>query len=380
MNKKTILFASITVLAFLLLSDFILRLALSPLPSKPFEWPPADMTAHGMMPDPHLFWKLRPGYDGPWGFFKLAYTHELVEEKKIDWQARKERVAPAYAGVTWEVNSHGFRGPTLSGKKNLGAVRLLFLGSSVTFGWGVGAEQAFPERVGRELEARHAGVSFESVNAGVPGYASFQGLRYLETLLYRYEPDLVVAEFGINDGTVAVGRSDRAWEHSRLNDLRLWLRHTGWARLILRVFPPQDKSAPVQDVTQTYQEARENFYRISMTGTRTRVSPADFKANLEKMAARCRNRGTRFFSLVPCLFNEYGKGELVPSVAFEGPVTLPACKTLSARGRDKVQALFLPFDEAHLSPQGHEVLARGLVEFLEDRVDFGKHAPSRGTQ
>ena len=97
------------------------------------------------------------------------------------------------------------------------------------------------------------------------------------------------------------------------------------------------------------------------------------------MAALCRNRGARFFSFVPCLFNEYGKGELVSSVAFEGPGTLPACEILSARGRDKVHALFLPFDEAHLSPQGHKVLARGLVEFLEGRVDFGEMTQAKGT-
>lgn len=367
--KKTVLFAAVTVVAFVLSAEIVLRLSLPPLPSRPFEWPPPDMTQHGLMPDDHLFWKMRPNYDQPWRLFKLAYTHELAENKEIDWQARKSRVARRYAGVTWQVNAMGLRGVPVSSPKKKDTIRLLFLGSSITFGWGVKADEAFPEGVRRALEADYPGVSFETVNAGVPGYSSHQGLRYLEMLLPGLEPDIVVAEFGINDGTSAVGREDKNWEPGRLSSTGPWLRNTGWARLVLRIFPAGSNSAPVQDVRQTYEEARENYYRISMTGHRTRVSPSDFRTNLERTAALCAEAGAGFFTLIPCLYNEYGRGELISSVAFQAPGALMICEALSACAGGGVENLFLPYDEAHLAPAGHGLVARSLTRLVKPYVE-----------
>jgi len=115
--KRTLLFAVITVATFLVFSDLGLRFVLRPPPAKPLEWPPPDMTKHGMMADDALFWKLKPGYNGSWRLYKLAYTHELVKGKEIDWKARQRSTAPVYEGVTWQVNEAGFRGPLISAKK-----------------------------------------------------------------------------------------------------------------------------------------------------------------------------------------------------------------------------------------------------------------------
>jgi lysophospholipase L1-like esterase len=367
--KKTILFAAITVISVLVLSEILLRITLTPLPARPFEWPPADMTKHGLMADETLFWKLRPDYDGRWRLFKLAYTHELVSRQTIDWEARKRLVAPTYGGVTWQVNHRGFRGPLIPAEKREGTVRLLFMGSSITFGWGIRAEEAFPEAVRRELEKIYPGTLFESLNAGVPGYASYQGMRYLEIILPQYKPDVVVAEFGVNDGTLATGREDKAWQPDLLNEIRLRLKNTGWARLVLRVFPPREARAPIEDVKQTYDEAQKSFYRISMTGTRTRVSPADFKANLHRMAGLCQKHGARFVTYIPCLYNEYGEAELVASVDFGGPEVLSVDEILSAYPQDELATFFLPFDEAHLSLKGHGIVAGSLVRFLRAHME-----------
>ena len=366
--KKTPLFALITVVLFLVLSELALRLFLSPLPSRPFEWPPADMTRHGLMTDERLFWKLRPNFNGPWGFYKLAYTHELAAKKDIDWETRRAQVAGTYRGVTWEINSDGFRGPKHLGKEEADTCLLLFMGSSITFGWGVRPEQAFPEVVRQELSAAYPGVSFESINAGVPGYSSHQGLRYLEILLPQYSPDVVVAEFGVNDGTIAVGRADKAWEPSILGEMRLWLRNSGWARLVLGLFRPGRDKPLIQDVWQTHDQAQTNFYRISMTGTRTRVAPEDFTANLEAMAAICSKKGVRFFIFIPCLYNEYGRGDLISSVDFQGNQVLPVLEALAAYPKNKRHTLFLPYDEAHLSPRGHRQVGGGLVRFFKNTI------------
>jgi len=382
MMKKTVFFAVITVVGFLLLSDIALRVFMPRPPARRWEWPPPDKTRHGMMADRTLFWKLRPGYNGPWKIYKLAYTYELAEHKSIDWESRKEMAAPAYRGVTWQVNRDGFRGPPVSRKKRPGTVRLLFLGSSVTFGWGVRAGDAFCETVKERLARSYPQTNFEAINAGVPGYSSYQLAEYLKLILPAYRPDVVVAECGINDGTMAVGKSDKEWHPRAREKIRLLVRNTGWGRLILRLFGPLIKRPAIKDVWQTYDEAITNFYRISMTGTKTRVAPGDFRANLEKMAAMCRENGADFFVYIPTLYNEYGKRRLIPSVDFTGANRIPVYQMLSAYPAGTLETFFLPFDEAHLSVTGHRVVGEYVADFLKAyqfsslRSAWGRHSPA----
>jgi len=366
--RKTTLFATITVLIFLVVSDIALRLLIPSPPSRPFEWPPPDKTRHGMMADKTLFWKLKPGYNGPWGIYKLAYTHELAQKKPIDWEARKQMVAPAYKGVTWQVNQEGFRGSMVSREKQPGTIRLLFLGTSITFGWGVKAEQAFPEIVRKELAKAYPEITIETVNAGVPGYSSYQGLQYLKRRLPAYRPDIVLAEFGINDGTMAVGKGDKDWQPRFSHKIRLELRSSGWGRLVLRVFQPLIKKPAIVDVWQTWDQAKGTFYRISMTGTMTRVDPSDFEANLEKMASLCQKNEALFFVYIPSLYNEYGKKRLIRSVNFTPSNAVPIHQTLLAYPAETIESFLLPFDEAHLSVAGHKVVGDSVAAFAAARL------------
>lgn len=75
--------------------------------------------------------------------------------------------------------------------------RVVFLGDSLTAGYTLGEEQAFPHLVGELLADR--GIEVDVVNAGVSGDTSAGGLRRLDWLL-RQEPDLLVVELGANDG------------------------------------------------------------------------------------------------------------------------------------------------------------------------------------
>jgi len=366
--RKTILFAITTIVIFLVVSDIALRLLIPSPPTRPFEWPPPDKTRHGMMADKALFWKLRPGYNGSWGIYKLAYTYELAQRKPIDWEARKQMVAPAYKGVTWQVNQEGFRGSMIPIEKKPGTIRLLFLGTSITFGWGVKAEQAFPEIVRKELAKAYPEITIETVNAGVPGYSSFQGLQYLKKMLPVYRPDVVLAEFGINDGTMAVGKEDKDWQPRFSDKIRLELRRSGWGRLVLRLFRPLIKKPAIADVWQTWDQAKETFYRISMSGTMTRVAHSDFEANLKEMATLCQKSGPLFFVYIPSLYNEYGKKRLIPSVNFTPSNAVPIHQILLAYPTEAIESSLLPFDEAHLSVAGHKVVGDYVAAFVGARL------------
>jgi acyl-CoA thioesterase-1 len=74
---------------------------------------------------------------------------------------------------------------------------ILFLGTSLTAGYGVGAEHAYPALVQEKLDS--AGYAFRAVNAGLSGETSAGGLRRLEWWLQQ-PVSVLVLELGANDG------------------------------------------------------------------------------------------------------------------------------------------------------------------------------------
>jgi lysophospholipase L1-like esterase len=120
--------------------------------------------------DGDLGWKYRPGADDLWD------------------------------GVRMRINAKGLRMPETSYAKPRGTFRILFLGDSVTVGWGLEEEQTFPRQVAGAL-AERSGKPIEAINAGVNGYSPWQEAIYLEKEGLRYEPDLVVLSFVLNDVT-----------------------------------------------------------------------------------------------------------------------------------------------------------------------------------
>ena len=86
---------------------------------------------------------------------------------------------------------------TTGAKVPVGDQRLvLFLGDSLTAGFGLAADQAFPALVGEALNS--AGVSVRIVNAGVSGDTTSGALERLDWLL-KQKPDVLVVGLGAND-------------------------------------------------------------------------------------------------------------------------------------------------------------------------------------
>jgi acyl-CoA thioesterase-1 len=74
---------------------------------------------------------------------------------------------------------------------------VVFLGDSLTAGYGLTEDEAFPALLGAAL--REAGRPVRVVNAGVSGDTSAGGLRRLPWLLTQH-PDVLVVALGANDG------------------------------------------------------------------------------------------------------------------------------------------------------------------------------------
>lgn len=92
--------------------------------------------------------------------------------------------------VTWCVQ------PSLANNTADSAIRLLVLGDSLTAGYGLAEEEAFPVQLEKALQ--QAGHKVIVINAGVSGDTTAGGLARLEWALAD-APQLVVVELGGND-------------------------------------------------------------------------------------------------------------------------------------------------------------------------------------
>ena len=104
----------------------------------------------------------------------------------------KRNFQGTYPRVRVRTDGHGRRVPAAFAGDATG--RFLFVGDSVTFGFGVPAEQAYPALVAARL-----GRIEDAANAAVPGYNLAQTLATLREQLAVATPEFVVYGFVVND-------------------------------------------------------------------------------------------------------------------------------------------------------------------------------------
>jgi len=84
-------------------------------------------------------------------------------------------------------------------QKPAGAIRIAFFGDSMTYGQGVEFEDTFAFQTGEILRRELNRTDIEILNFGVPAYNILDNLENLKTNVLRYEPDIIVYGYCIND-------------------------------------------------------------------------------------------------------------------------------------------------------------------------------------
>lgn len=136
-----------------------------------------------------------------------AYDPDLGWVNKPGVRTRVE--APKFS-YRLEINDQGLRDRQHPYAKPEGVLRIVLLGDSLAYGWGVDNGLAFADLVERDL-----GPGVEVINLGVPGYSTDQELWMLQREGQRYAPDLVLECFILND---VVGNGE--WESGELRKPR----------------------------------------------------------------------------------------------------------------------------------------------------------------
>lgn len=100
--------------------------------------------------------------------------------------------------VEIKTNSLGLRANReYSLPKPKGIKRILFLGDSITLGWGVAYDGSYPQ-VLESLLNKNSKIKFEAVNTAVGNYNAINELAALKKFIYL-EPDIIILGFYIDD-------------------------------------------------------------------------------------------------------------------------------------------------------------------------------------
>jgi lysophospholipase L1-like esterase len=155
--------------------------------------------------------------------------------------------------TTFRTNSLGLRGDQV---REDGAIRILSVGDSCTWGWGVPQEEAYPAVLQRLLDERYGPGRYQVLNAGFPANTSYDGLVYLRESGLALKPTIVISGYGFNDmfrnGETQVDQYRRFRRVILMNDFLLehstlyrWLRWKALDRAsrTVRVLATADKYA-----------------------------------------------------------------------------------------------------------------------------------------
>lgn len=328
-----------------------------------YEFPPKSKFGGGYVRDVAAFWRLRPGYNELWGSYKVAYSHEWMGKKVSEEEKRRRGDSfpdsNYYTSVRWEINENGQRGPVPRSDRNI----VLFMGSSVTFGWGVKHRDCFVGLIRSKLDAE--GGSWDVVNGGVPNYSSYQSLATLRELFERWQPKVIVFECGINGGLPSSGARDSEFAMADRGVVpSSVIRSSNTLLALQQVFRGRRLSTAPAQVA-----GGKRFFRTRLYDPeKSRVTEAEFHENLAAVEDLATTIGARVFFLFPGLYNEYGKRRLRKAANLTHPREIDMCAALQGgASTGELLPLFVPYDEAHLSRSGHRVIADAIwSRFITD--------------
>lgn len=306
--------------------------------------------------EPHarLYWRLKPDQD--------CFTK--VDHKPV------------------HINAHGTRGPEFAVKKPADTFRILSLGDSRTFGWGLADEETFSRRLEFALRAeadpdlsrpltngpaaKRASRRVEVINAGVNAWSYSQMAVYLREFGLRYQPDMVVlgeanlwTQFSEQNDPEFV--SQFLWRVRLKNFLRRFAIYHYVVEVQLQDFYQRNRTKfipvdPRQDAL--FKEQQQNdpdaVFRAAVadvcrTAQSNHIQPLLlFLPTLDDLQSTNPSRGLR----------------VKQAVAAElGVPLLDLTPDLAAAGK----ALYLEADPVHLNARGNEIVAQKLFELITNR-------------
>lgn|GEM_PF-2902337 len=224
-------------------------------------------------------------------------SHGVTQDPTLPWSWVPVPGALCHIGGSsdFHFNQLGYRGPIFQKMKAPGTLRIICMGDSGTMGWGVQDGETYCADLQNILE-RKCRQNVETINAGVFGFDSFQGVHQMKEKITALHPDVITLCYNWNDHADAIRvakiSGKYAWEKgvpARDKDLYHPQRYTEFIYVFsnLRIFQFLQyvglRSAELSGVPED-QKRQSNAVLL-------RVPPDDYKENLEQLIDLARGAG-----------------------------------------------------------------------------------------
>lgn len=290
---------------------------------------------------------------------------EIYEpDKKLFWKLRSNQKCFTKVGhKSVRINSLGTRGPEFLAAKPPKTFRILSLGDSRTFGWGLSEEDTYSSLVAKQAQQILGdSTKVEIINAGVNAWSYAQMYVYFRDIGLAYNPDLVI----IADGNLWTQFS----ENSDPDFVKKFMRRI-WLKNLLR------KSALYHFVIEVQ---LANFYATH----REKFIPIDPKKDQLFQEQQQKDPDAFFRDAIHSLCELAVSKKINPIMVYiptlsqlEGRMTdvLPSKKQAAAKYgvplidfsddlKKHGKSWMLEGDEAHLNVEGNRALASRIVEAM----------------
>jgi lysophospholipase L1-like esterase len=138
-----------------------------------------------------------------WKYAKLL--KQVSDDPNIGHEHRPNTSA-RLMGVDVATNSAKLRDREFPLEKPIGSIRILMLGDSITFGWGVEATDSVTQQLESEFSNRFPKREIDVINAGVGNYNTVMEVSWFLSKGITYEPDIVVLNYFVNDAELTPAR------------------------------------------------------------------------------------------------------------------------------------------------------------------------------
>ena len=256
-------------------------------------------------------------------------------------------------GVDVVINSLGMRDDELSSEKAEDEYRILLLGGSIAFGWGVPVEQGFAELLEEALDGRDPRRRVSVANAGIGNYNTAMELILLQQLHDLVLPDMVIVHYFVNDAEIIPQRNAG------------WLVTHSYLAAYLHVHLQAAMFARETDLGEYYRSLYEDDADGWVAARSSLLAFRDF----------CAERGIDLLVIVqPDLHDLSADTPLVTcyeavSAFLEeiGIDFVDVFPVLNACGIDE-QDLWVGPDDSHPNAEAHELIFEALAPHFEARL------------
>jgi hypothetical protein len=308
---------------------------------------------------------------GIWYLYEIhRYSKELMVADPWFSYIHEPGIFDTVQGVGVSINSHGLRGPEFASAKPAGTIRLMILGDSVVFGWGVEEAATFPRLLQAEMD--RSGIPVAIIAAGVGSWNTRTQYEWFRRVGVDLAPDMLLLLIVENDtdpkreGFTEVsraelfpGKEDRSFFAEGFEDFWRFASRRSYVAAHLKYLWEQHLLAGQDELV----DADSPQWR-------------DARIALDGLVGLCRERGIELVvylngsdrrvraNNILTLYRDHLIARGIRPLTFPEALEQPELRNSAV--------------DSHLNARGHEILAAAMLEMLAPRLAAKRPALTSG--